>query len=206
MAQYRPLNNIRGIQTDFVRFQFAWDSVGDDGQMHILWIYKEDEMDSPRMWKYSQCVEHCVKAEFRYNSIPMQEIRSMKFLVFLSDEPRAPAPQEIRRMCEIPEFICEVCCGTGVVQWRWNRERTGMGLIIKSEKKIPQGLLFYEYMYGNKVFRFDIPGEIKSGENYYRNISFPQIPAPPQLMSRERNIDIQELTERKGFLKNLFRH
>ena len=47
---YKPLKGLRGIQmqADFTRFQFSWDSAGNDSRVHFIWIYKEDELNNPR--------------------------------------------------------------------------------------------------------------------------------------------------------------
>lgn len=188
MAYYKALKGLKGIQTDFNRFQFSWNSAGNDYQAHFLWIYKEDELNVPQMCKYSQCMDNCVQVTFQYNSVPLQEIRKIRFLVFLSDEQRAPSQNDIYAMSQRPEFLCEVCCGTGTVTWKWVSEKSSMGILIKSDKKIPEGILYYEYPYGNQMFCFDVPGEINCGDNYYGNIYFPKLSGIPQLKSREQNL------------------
>lgn len=219
MAYYEPLKGIQGIQTDFNKFQFSWESAGNDYQAHFLWIYKEDE-PVPQMWKYSKCIDNRVQVTFQYNNVPLQEIRKIKFLVFLSDDQREPSRNDIQIMSQRKDFLCEVCCGTGEIGWKWIADQKGMRLMIRSEKKIPEGILYYEYPYGNKMFRFDIPGEINLGDNYYGYVYFPEIPGLPQLQSRVQNLRIsavngkntgktQDNTNNGGFFKkfaDMIRH
>lgn len=188
MAYYKALKGLKGIQTDFNRFQFSWNSAGNDYQAHFLWIYKEDELNAPQMWKYSLCMDNRIQVTFQYNSVPLQEIRKIRFLVFLSDEQRAPSQNDIYVMSQSPEFLCEVCCGTGTITWKWVADKSGMGLVINSDKKIPEGILYFEYLYGNKMFCFDIPGEINCGDNFYGSIYFPDPAVTPQLRTREQNL------------------
>lgn len=213
MAYYKPLDGLRGVQIDFNKFQFSWNT-GNDYQAHFLWIFKEDELNTPQMWKYGQCIENRIQVSFQYNNVPLQEIRKVRFLIFLSDEQRAPSQNDIYIMSQNPKFLCEVCCGTGEIQWRWVADKPGMGLIINSDKKVPEGILYYDYVYGNKQFYFEIPGEISCGDNFYRNIFFPELPAAPQLKSREPNLRVCQATGKNavksrggtdngGFLKKI---
>lgn len=186
---YKPLRGLRGIQTDYNKFQFSWDSAGNDYQAHFLWVYKEDELDRPYVMKYAQCINNRIQTIFQYNNVSLQEIRRIRFLVFLSDNQMAPSGQELNELSRYPEFLCEVCCGSGEIEWKWIQDQSGVTLGINSNKKIPQGILYYEYLYGNKMFRFHIPGEIRCGENYYRNIYFPgDMAGTPQLRSSEQNV------------------
>lgn len=188
---YKPLRGLKGRQTDYSKFQFSWDSAGNDYQAHFLWIYKEDELQTPYVMKYAQCMDNCVHTNFQYNSVSLQEIRKIRFLVFLSDNQMAPSGNELNELSRHPEFLCEVCCGTGEVEWKWIQDQAGMTLGINSNKRIPEGILYYEYLYGNKMFRFYIPGEIRCGENYYRNIYFPgDMTEIPQLRSGEQNLRV----------------
>ena len=77
---YKPLKGLRGIQmqADFTRFQFSWDSAGNDSRVHFIWIYKEDELNNPRMFSYAQCIDNHIQVAFQYNNIPMQEIRKIR--------------------------------------------------------------------------------------------------------------------------------
>lgn len=190
MAYFEPPKGLKGVQIDFNRFQFSWDSAGNDQRAHFLWIYKEDEMNMPQMIKYSQCMDNRVQVTFQYSSVPLQEIRKIRFLAFLSDEQRLPSRNDLYHMVQKPEFLCEVCCGTGEILWQWKQEAQGMKLTIDSEKKLPEGVLYFEYPYGNKIFQFDIPGEIQCGTNYYEKICFPALTVMPQLKSREANVNI----------------
>ena len=162
---YKPLKGLRGIQmqADFTRFQFSWDSAGNDSRVHFIWIYKEDELNNPRMFSYAQCIDNRIQVAFQYNNIPMQEIRKIRFLVFLSEDQRAPSREDLASLYQDSGYICEVCCGTGEVKWRWLQEPAGMTLFMNSNKKIPENILYYEYRYGNKTFQFEIPGEEKPG-------------------------------------------
>ena len=94
---YKPLKGLRGIQmqADFTRFQFSWDSAGNDSRVHFIWIYKEDELNNPRMFSYAQCIDNRIQVAFQYNNIPMQEIRKIRFLVFLSEDQRAPSREDL---------------------------------------------------------------------------------------------------------------
>ena len=69
---YKPLKGLRGIQmqADFTRFQFSWDSAGNDSRVHFIWIYKEDELNNPRMFSYAQCIDNRIQVAFQYNNIP----------------------------------------------------------------------------------------------------------------------------------------
>ena len=187
---YKPLKGLRGIQmqADFTRFQFSWDSAGNDSRVHFIWIYKEDELNNPRMFSYAQCIDNRIQVAFQYNNIPMQEIRKIRFLVFLSEDQRAPSREDLASLYQDSGYICEVCCGTGEVKWRWLQEPAGMTLFMNSNKKIPENILYYEYRYVNKTFQFEIPGEINYGENSYKGIYFPALQEPPVLKSREPNI------------------
>lgn len=191
MAYYKPLKGLQGIQIDFNKFQFSWNPSENDNRAHFLWIYKEDELDMPQMWKYAQCIDNHIQAVFRYNHVPLQEMRKIKFLIFLSDEQKAPSQNEIYEMGQTKEFICEVCSGTGEIKWRWVRDKSGVKLSINSDKKIPEGLLYYEYMYGNRWFCYEIPGEIYCGDNDYGDIYFPDMVELPQIKSREPNLKVQ---------------
>ena len=198
MAYYKSLEGLKGIQTDFNKFVFSWNSAVNDYQAHFLWIYKEDELDKPQMWKYAQCINNRIQVTFQYSNISLQEIKKLRFLIFLSDDQRAPSQKNIYCMSLKPEFLCTVCCGTAEIKWKWIPDKTGMQLLISSDKKIPEGLLYYDYFYGNKNFCFDIPGDINSGENYYGDVYFPDLPAQPQLRSREPNLRLEILDGRTG--------
>lgn len=196
---YKPLKGLRGIQmpADFRKFQFSWDSAGDDSRVNSLWIYKEDELNNPRVIPYSQCINRRIQAGFGQNNISMQEIRKIRFLVFLSENQRYPSREDFEKLSQDPKYLCEVCCGIGEVNWRWQQEQAGMALLIHSNKKIPENILYYEYRYGNKTFQFEIPGEINPGENIYRNIYFP-LQSSPELKSREPNIMLSMHTKDSG--------
>ena len=125
MAYFEPPKGLKGVQIDFNRFQFSWDSAGNDQRAHFLWIYKEDEMNMPQMIKYSQCMDNRVQVTFQYSSVPLQEIRKIRFLAFLSDEQRLPSRNDLYHMVQKPEFLCEVCCGTGEILWQWKQEAQG---------------------------------------------------------------------------------
>ena len=76
----------------------------------------------------------------------------------------------------------------------------------EQQQKIPENILYYEYRYGNKIFQFEIPGEINYGENSYKGIYFPALQEPPVLKSREPNIMLsvgKEEPRGGGFLENL---
>ena len=188
---YKPLKGLRGVQTDFNKYRFTWDSAGNDYQAHFLWVYKEDELNRPYMLKYAQCINNCVQTTFQYNNVSLQEIRKIRFLVFLSDQQSALTREEMQMLSQQPEFLCEVCCGSGEAEWNWIQEQSGVSLAVNSNKIIPEGILYYEYSYGNKLFQFELPGEIKCGENYYRNIFFPgDLSEIPRLKSRVPNLKL----------------
>lgn len=187
---YKPLKGLRGVQTDFSKFCFSWDSAGNDYQAHFLWIYKEDELNRPRMLKYAQCIDNYVQVSFQYNNVSLQEIKKIGFLIFLTDQQREPSRQELNEMRQHSEFLCYVCCGTGKINWKWVQQPQGMNLVIVSDKKVPEGILYYEYAYGNKSFQFEIPADIQCGENQFGNIYFPSLDQVPQLKSRERNLQL----------------
>ena len=107
---YKPLKGLRGIQmqADFTRFQFSWDSAGNDSRVHFIWIYKEDELNNPRMFSYAQCIDNRIQVAFQYNNIPMQEIRKIRFLVFLSEDQRAPSREDLASLYQDSGYICEV--------------------------------------------------------------------------------------------------
>lgn len=203
LAYYRPLKNINGQQLAFAKFQFFWEPSGDEQQIHYFWIYKEDEQQMPQMFKYGQCVDNKITVNFQYSSLSMVEIQKIRFLIFASDVPVAPSGKEIAMMSQQSEFICAVCCGTGNIQWNWVQDKLGMALKIVSDKKIPEGFLYFEYTYGMKSFQYEIPGFIQCGENYYGNILFPELAMEPQLKSRVNNLNLQKAgkkapPERKG--------
>lgn len=196
MACYKPLRNIRGTQISYSKFQFFWEDMGNETQIYYLWVYKEDEQNMPQMFKYGSCVEKRMEVNFQYSTLSLAEIQKVRFLIFASDSPIAPDPKELVRMCQNPAFICEVCCGTGNVQWSWMRDETGMKLLIQSDKKIPEGFLYFEYPYGNQTFQYEIPGEIPCGVTEYRNIILPELYVEPQLKSLVNNLYIQKMEKK----------
>ncbi|MCD7868233.1 MAG: hypothetical protein LUG62_08620 [Clostridiales bacterium] len=219
---YIPLKGLRGEQLDSTKFRFSWESAENDYQAHFLWIYKEYE-PFPQMRRYGQCDNNSVQVAFQYDSVPLLEIRRIQFLLFLSETQMAPTGEDIDRMSRDPAFLCQVCCGTGEIYWRWIPEETRCGLLLNSQKEIPEGLLYYEYIYGGKNFRFSIPGKIHPGSNYYGNICFPSLPEPPRLLSQEKNLSLvmdlklepeqnQTVSGGKrgkgffGWLEDIFRH
>ena len=103
---YKPLKGLRGIQmqADFTRFQFSWDSAGNDSRVHFIWIYKEDELNNPRMFSYAQCIDNRIQVAFQYNNIPMQEIRKIRFLVFLSEDQRAPSREDLASLYQYSDY------------------------------------------------------------------------------------------------------
>lgn len=199
MAHYKPLKNVRGIQTGFTRFRFVWDAVDDDYGMHFLWIYKIDEQNNPNIIKYANCFNNSVDAGFQYNYVSLNEVRKLAFLIFLSDQQVAPSNEEMRKMGETSEYVCDVCCGNGEIEWKWNQGPQGsFTLLVKSNKEVSEGILYYEYLYGNKNFRYGLPGEIRQGENVYENIYFPALPQVPQLKANVPNLSLSSEGSRSG--------
>ena len=188
LANYKPLKNVRGrqCQSGTTQFQFSWKASDDESQMYHLWIYKEG-VHLPWKCPYGQCVERQVVLDFPDFNEAWDEIQKVRFLIFTSDEPGAPSADEIAKMEQRPEFICEVWCGKGTIQWNWieNKKNNSMNLRIISDRNIPEGCLYFEYRYGNVIFQYEIPGVIQQGnENIYPNICFPSDAAEAEVKSR----------------------
>lgn len=192
--RFKALKGVRGIQKTAYQpeFYFSWDVSSDDRGAYYLWVYKEDE-PKPFMIQYAQCFNRQVRAIFQSNSTPLTDIRKLKFLIFVSDVSQEPTKTEISEMLRDPEFICEVCCGSGQVFWHWDHKKAVNKLVIESEKNISEGILYFEYPYGfNQInIEIEIPGEIPRGKSVYPNIIYPGIAEEPQLKSREKNVQLE---------------
>lgn len=193
-GRYYPLKNIRGMQssTNLYQINFIWEKSAVDSVGRVLWILMEGQK-TPMMFNYSQCYEQRISALFQYMPIPTTEIRMLKFLVFVTEGSAMPSQYEIAEMSRIPEFLCEVCCGVGNVEYAWKEGKKGLQLTIESDKIIPEGLLFYEYRFENGLFQIDVPGKINVGQNLYEGMIFPKQDMYQQalLKSRIGNISIR---------------
>lgn len=198
MAYYRPLKNLKGAQTAYAAYFFSWEPSAYEGQMHYLWIYKEDELHMPQMFKYGQCIGNRIEVNFQYSTLSMLEVQKVRFLIFVSDVPSVPSREELAMMSRQPDFLCEICCGKANLQWNWINEKTGTTLKIISDKIIPEGFVYFEYVYGNKRFQYEIPGIIQNGENDYKNIWFPELMSEPQLKSKVKNLTLQKNMKKSG--------
>ncbi|MDO4649087.1 MAG: hypothetical protein Q4B26_10595 [Eubacteriales bacterium] len=199
MSNYQPLRGIQGIQINQNGFHFRWEPGNYGDTTNFFWIYKEDELNMPQKRSYSECLDHQIQAYFQNIMIPFQEIRKVRFLIFMSDSGYSLSQNDIQEMSRHPEFLCEVYCGNANVEWTWVQNNGSTSLWIRSDKKLPQGLLYYEYTYGTVKFRFTIPGEVQMGENRFDNIFFPLLEGYPKLQtSAPYNVMLQEYQRRTG--------
>ncbi len=197
MSNYQPLRGIQGIQIQQNGFHFKWNPGDYGNNTNFIWIYKEDELHMPQKRSYSECMDYQLQAYFQNMTIPFQEVKKVRFLVFLSDSGFALSQNDILEMSRHPEFLCEVYCGTAHVDWKWSLNNGSASLWIRSDKKLPQGLLYYEYTYGTVRFRFPIPGEICLGDNRYDNIYFPPMEELPMLQTcAPYNVTLRVFQER----------
>lgn len=195
MANYKPLKNVAGRQNQSERkkFQFFWKASDDESQRYYLWIYKEG-VRLPHKDKYGNYVERRASVSFSDFEEPWNEIQKVRFLIFTSDEPGEPSADELARMAQRPEFICEVWCGEGTIQWDWikNKKNNSMNLRLVSNRNIPEGCLYFEYGYGNVMFQYEIPGEIlKDKGMIYPNICFPSDAKEAEVKSRANVLYIE---------------
>lgn len=188
-----PLPGASVVQVNNNRFALTWDGrMNRDPRYPFLWVYKENELNMPQLYQFGALINPGLQMEFQFGSTSITEIQKTRFMVFLLDNRNGISQEDMRILNNIPEFICEAYCGNGSVAWKWVTEKNGIGLEISSDKKIPEGLLYFTYQFGGKQMEFEIPGEISPKGNRYSNILLPLLEQEPQLRSRIPNLNISQ--------------